>query len=48
MPHMKFMIFVNGAKIGALAGKLMGAGGGGFLFDYDPKNIHQIIKSNLR
>ena len=41
-------IYEVALKSGALAGKLMGAGGGGFFYLIADPKYHQIIKSNLK
>ena len=41
-------IYEVARKSGALAGKLMGAGGGGFFYLIADPKYHQIIKSNLK
>lgn len=40
-------IYQQGRKAGALGGKLLGAGGGGFMLFYAPEDRHEYIKSAL-
>ncbi len=40
-------IYSTGIKNGALGGKLLGAGGGGFMLFYAPKEKHSLIQSAL-
>ena len=40
-------IYAAGLRAGALGGKLLGAGGGGFLLFYAPPDRHQEIKQTL-
>lgn len=39
--------YERGRKLGALGGKVLGAGGGGFLLFYAPPELHEIIKQGL-
>ena len=41
-------IYNNALKAGALGGKLLGAGGGGFILFYAPKQNHENIIKNLK
>jgi D-glycero-alpha-D-manno-heptose-7-phosphate kinase len=41
-------IYSSGIKAGALGGKLLGAGGGGFMLFYAPKDKHEQIKEVLK
>ena len=41
-------IYVAGIKAGALGGKLLGAGGGGFMLFYVPKNKQNSVKEALK
>jgi D-glycero-alpha-D-manno-heptose-7-phosphate kinase len=40
-------IYETGMKAGALGGKLLGAGSGGFILFFAPKTLHQKIKDSL-
>lgn len=42
------MIYEEGIKAGSLGGKLLGAGGGGFLLFYVPKNSIEKFKHNMK
>ena len=42
------MLYEKAMKHGALGGKLLGAGGGGFLLIYAPMERHQEIISNMK
>ena len=41
-------LYAKGIKAGALGGKLLGAGGGGFLLFYVPKNKHESVRKALK
>ena len=41
-------IYTSAIKSGAFGGKLLGAGGGGFILFYAPKEMHQNIINNLK
>jgi D-glycero-alpha-D-manno-heptose-7-phosphate kinase len=41
------LIYETGMKNGAIGGKLLGAGGGGFMLFYAPKELHSRIKGEL-
>jgi D-glycero-alpha-D-manno-heptose-7-phosphate kinase len=41
------LIYETGMKNGAIGGKLLGAGGGGFMLFYAPKELHRRIKGEL-
>ena len=40
-------VYIAGIKSGAKAGKLLGAGGGGFVTFLAPKEVHSNIKKSL-
>ena len=42
------LLYEKGIKAGALGGKLLGAGGGGFLLFYVPKEKHQAVRKTLK
>ncbi len=42
------LLYEKGIKAGALGGKLLGAGGGGFLVFYVPEENHEKIKNELK
>ena len=41
-------IYKKGLKAGALGGKILGAGGGGFMLFYCPKKNHKAFKKQLK
>ena len=41
-------VYEAGKKAGALGGKLLGAGGGGFMLFYAPQNKHEAIKTAMK
>lgn len=42
------VLYEKGIKAGALGGKLLGAGGGGFLLFYAPKDKHEAIRKAMK
>ena len=42
------LIYETGIKAGALGGKLLGAGGGGFMLFYVPQNKHTSVRKALK
>jgi len=41
-------IYERAKKIGAIGGKLLGAGGGGFMLFFAPPELHQKIKEEIK
>ena len=41
-------IYSKGIKAGAIGGKLLGAGGGGFILFYVPKDRQKKVKNDLK
>lgn len=41
-------LYERGIKAGALGGKLLGAGGGGFMVFYVPKDKHEVVKKEMK